>query len=71
MPVVLETAGHLPPTRSAPAYDRTTMETGVDLISKTTVLHVHHAFLSSFLPSLHDYDAKRPILFLPEQETAR
>ena len=25
-------------------------------ISKTTTLHVHHAFFYIFLPSLHDYD---------------
>ena len=25
-------------------------------ISKTTTLHVHHAFLYISLPSLHDYD---------------
>ena len=28
------------------------------LISKTTTLHVHHAFLYISLPSLHDYDVK-------------
>ena len=28
------------------------------LISKTTILHVHHAFLYISLPSLHDYDVK-------------
>ena len=30
------------------------------LISKTTILHVHHAFLYIFLPSLHHYDVKMP-----------
>ena len=30
------------------------------LISKTTILHVHHAFLYISLPSLHDYDVKMP-----------
>ena len=25
-------------------------------VSKTTTLHVHHAFLYISLPSLHDYD---------------
>ena len=30
----------------------------IGLISKTTSLHVHHAFLYIFLPSLHDYDVK-------------
>ena len=28
--------------------------------SKTTILHVHHAFLYISLPSLHDYDVKMP-----------
>ena len=32
----------------------------IGLISKTTILHVHHAFLNIFLPSLHDYDVKMP-----------
>ena len=30
------------------------------LISKTTTLHVHHAFWYISLPSLHDYHLKRP-----------
>ena len=30
-------------------------------MSKTTPLHVHHAFLYISLPSLHDYDVKMPI----------
>ena len=30
------------------------------LVSKTTTLHVHHAFLYISLPSLHDYDVKLP-----------
>ena len=29
-------------------------------ITKTTTLHVHHAFLYISLPSLHDYDVKIP-----------
>ena len=32
----------------------------IGLISKTTILHVHHAFLYIFLPSLHDNDVKMP-----------
>ena len=32
----------------------------ISLISKTTILHVHHAFLYISLPSLHDYDVKMP-----------
>ena len=30
------------------------------LLSKTTSLHVHHAFLYISLPLLHDYDVKMP-----------
>ena len=30
----------------------------IGLISKTTILHVHHPFLYISLPSLHDYDVK-------------
>ena len=29
-------------------------------MSKTTILHVRHAFLYISLPSLHDYDVKMP-----------
>ena len=32
----------------------------IGLISKTVTLHVHHAFLYIFLPSLHGYDVKLP-----------
>ena len=32
----------------------------IGLFSKTTVLHVHHAFLYISLPSLHDDDVKMP-----------
>ena len=32
----------------------------IGLLSKTTTLHVHHAFLYISLPSLHDYDVKMP-----------
>ena len=34
------------------------------LISKTTTLHVHHASLCIFLPSLYDYDVKIPTFML-------
>ena len=33
----------------------------IGLMSKTTTLHVHHAFLYIFLPLLHDCDVKMPI----------
>ena len=33
----------------------------IGLLSKTTSLHVHHAFLYISLPLLHDYDVKMPI----------
>ena len=32
----------------------------IGLISKTTILHMHHAFLYISLSSLHDYDVKMP-----------
>ena len=32
----------------------------IGLMSKTTTLHVHHAFLYISLPSLHNYDVKWP-----------
>ena len=32
----------------------------IGLISQTTILHVHHAFLYISLPSLHNYDVKIP-----------
>ena len=34
----------------------------LDMTSKTTTLHVHHAFLYISLPSLHDYNVKLPNL---------
>ena len=34
--------------------------TTIGLISKTIILHVHHAFLYISLPSVHDYDVKMP-----------
>ena len=34
----------------------------IGLITKTTILHVHHAFFYISLPSLHDYDVKMPNL---------
>ena len=32
----------------------------IGLVTKTTILHVHHAFLYISLPSQHDYDVKMP-----------
>ena len=37
------------------------VKTTIGLMSKTTTLHVHHAFLYIFLPLLHDCDVKMPI----------
>ena len=34
------------------------VKTPIGLVSKTTSLHVHHAFLYISLPLLHDYDVK-------------
>ena len=36
------------------------VKTAMGLLSKTTSLHVHHAFLYISLPLLHDYDVKMP-----------
>ena len=42
------------------------------LMSKTTTLHVHHAFLYIWLPSLHNYDVKwQNFKFTWEPRTAR
>ena len=32
----------------------------IGLVTKTTTLHVHHAFLYNTLLSVHDYDVKMP-----------
>ena len=34
----------------------------IGLITKTTIMHVHHAFWKISLPSLRDYDVKMPNL---------
>ena len=36
------------------------VKTAIGLSSKTTSLHVHHAFLCISLPLLHDFDVKMP-----------
>ena len=36
------------------------LKKAIDLISKTTILHVDHAFWYISLPPLHDYDVKLP-----------
>ena len=38
--------------------DGNVCQKAIGLASKTTTLHVHHAFLYISLPSLHDYDLK-------------
>ena len=41
------------------------------LISKTTTLHGHHAFLYFVLPFLHDYDEKMAnVMFYGERKQA-
>ena len=39
---------------------RRQLQKAIGLVSKTTILHEHHAFLYISLPSLHDYDVKWP-----------
>ena len=41
----------------------------IGLISKTTILHVHHAFLYISLPSLQDYDVKMPNFMMYRKST--
>ena len=41
-------------------HTREDNENAIGLLSKTTSLHVHHAFLYISLPLLHDYDVKMP-----------
>ena len=36
------------------------LKKAIGVTSKTTTLHVHHTFLYSSLPSLHNYDVKTP-----------
>ena len=38
----------------------TAQKKGMGLLSKTTILHMHHSFLYISLPSLLDYDVKMP-----------
>ena len=40
-------------------------------MSKTTTLHVHHAFLYISLPSLHNYDVKTKFYIYLGTGTAR
>ena len=40
--------------------DNENVKKAIGWMSKTTTLHVHHAFLYISLPSLHDYDGKMP-----------
>ena len=46
--------------RSDVVYGNGNVTTAIGLITKTTILHVHHAFLYISLSSLHDYDVKMP-----------
>ena len=50
--------------RSDDADDNGNATKSIGLISKTTILHVHHTFLYISLPSLHDYDLKMPNIAL-------
>ena len=56
-PVAVTVVGTL---RSDDGYGNGNVTKAVGLISKTTILHVHHAFLYISLPSLQDYDVKMP-----------
>ena len=45
--------------RSDDADSNEDVKEAIGLITKTTILHVHHAFLYISLQSLHDYDVVR------------
>ena len=48
--------------RSNDADGKENVKKTIGFISKTTTLHVHHAFLYISFPFLHDYDVKMPNL---------
>ena len=48
--------------RSNDADGKENVKKTIGFISKTTTLHVHHAFLHISFPFLHDYDVKMPNL---------
>ena len=51
------------PNKDLRNYDgdgKENVKKAIGLMSKTTTLHVHHAFLYISLPSLHNYDVKWP-----------
>ena len=60
----LSTAVPSPQKKGSFSYDdgdgHENVKTAIGLLSKTTSLHVHHAFLYTSLPLLHDYDVKMP-----------
>ena len=46
--------------RSNDDHGNENVKKAIGLITKTTIFHLHHAFLYISLPSLHDYDMKMP-----------
>ena len=46
--------------RSNDADGNENVKKTIGLISKTTTLHVHHAFCTFLCPFSHDYDVKMP-----------
>ena len=60
---VLSQVASLAIIRTLRSYDddgNKNVKKAIGLITKTTILHVHHAFLYISLPLLHDYDVKMP-----------
>ena len=51
---------HIGTLRSLDGDSNENFKKAIGFISKTTILHVHHAFLYISLPSLHDYEVKMP-----------
>ena len=65
-PVSVESLGTL---RSDDGDGNGNATKAIGLISKTTILHVHYAFLYISLPSLHDYDVKMPNVTMYRRST--
>ena len=60
-PVILRLSLRLVGTlRSDDGHGNENVKKAIGLITKTTIFHLHHAFLYISLPSLHHYDVKMP-----------
>ena len=60
LPLLIALLSLIGTLRSNNADGNKNVQKTISLISKTTTLQVHHAFLYISLPALHDYDVKMP-----------